>query len=350
MYKIFFVFLITGIVLFPGCAGKKNNTMSGKNDSAAGNFAAKKSLDFNEFYFVGKLGENSSVYKFISKSRQTGIQGKNFSKFWSKHNEKVIKLSYSPDKKSLFFLTAGDFGKKAIFPYVNDIKLYSISLDLSKVKFIKKIGNGLQVFTIWGQDNTFRIILNSFDRNSTDFVNQQTFIFNGTGKIVTIYSKKFNIIKEGYPQIIEKINILSSPRSNYSIFAVDSTQTLIYLQSNSDGKAELITSTNQRLSQADWSPDEKYLIFSILNAPSKSRTIYEGTANNSKIFIYSIDKKKIIKTLDIGGIKNFFITGDLLIFDKGFQKDSFIEIINFKTMEPFYSIHLQDGCGLKSVL
>jgi len=109
MYKIFFVFLITGILLFPGCAGKKNNTMSGKNDSTAGNFAAKKSLDFNEFYFVGKLGENSSVYKFISKSRQTGIQGKNFSKFWSKHNEKVIKLSYSPDKKSLFFSNSRGF-------------------------------------------------------------------------------------------------------------------------------------------------------------------------------------------------------------------------------------------------
>jgi Tol biopolymer transport system component len=350
MYRIFIIFLTTGIILFPGCSNKNDNAKSGQNDSTAGNFAAKKSLEFNEFYFAGKLGKNYNIYKFIAKSRQNGIQEKNFSKFWSNRNEKVIKLSYSPDKKSLFFLTAGDFGKKAILPYVNNIKLYCINQDLSKAKFIKKIGSGLQVFTMWGQDNTFRIILNSFDRNSADFVNQQTFIFNGAGKSTAIYSKKFNITREGYPQITEKISLPSSPGSKYSIFAVDSIQTLIYLQSDSDGKVELITSTNQRLSQADWSSDEKYLVFSTINPSQKNKASFQGTSNNSKIFIYSIDKKKIIKNPGMEGITNFFIKGDLFIFDKGFQKNSFIEIINLKTLEPFYSIHLQDGCGLKSVL
>jgi len=205
----------------------------------------------------------------------------------------------------------------------------------------------LQVFTFWGQDKTFRIILNTFDRNSGDYVNQQTFIFNEAGKIVNISSKKFNIAKEGYPQLEEKTGITSSPGSKYSIFAVDSTQTSVYLQSNSDGKAELITAVNQKLNQADWSADEKYLVFSTVNAPRKNKANNDG---NSKIFIYSIEKKKIIKTMDAAGIKNFFVIGDLLIFDKGFAKNSFIETFNYKTLQPFCSIHLQDGCGLKNIL
>lgn len=350
MYRIFCIFLISGIIFISGCANKKDNAESGQNDSTIGNLTTKKQFNLIEFYFVGMIDENPGVYKFISKSNQSGIWEKNFSKFWSKRNEKVIKLSYSPNKKSLFFLTATDFDKKVVFPFINNIKLYQISLDSSKVNFIKKIGNGVQVFTMWGQDNTFRIILNTFDRNSADFVNQQTFIVNGTGKIVSINSKKFNIVKEGYPQIVERLGIASSPGSRYSIFAIDSTQTSIYLQSNSDGKVYLITSTSQRLNQADWSLDEKYLVFSTINASRKNKTASESTLNSPKIMIYSIDKKKIIKTLDAGGVKNFFMTGDLLIFDKGFQKNSFIEIINYKTLKPFYSIRLQDGCGLKSIL
>jgi hypothetical protein len=349
MYRIFFIFLTAAIIFIAGCSTNNSNRKSGQNDTT-GNPASKMLLNLNEFYFVGMYGKDPAIYKFISKSRQNGTREKNFSKFWSKKDEKVVKLSYSPDKKSIFFLTADDFGKKDVLPFINGIKLYSINPDSSKVKFIKKIGSGLQVFTIWGQDNTFRIILNSFDRNSADFVNQQTFIINETGKLVNTYSKKFNILKEGYPQIVEKSSITSSPGSKYSIFAVDSTQTYIYFQSNSDGKEELITSTNQRLAQADWSPDEKYLIFSTINTSKKSKYLNDGILNKSKIFIYSTNKKELINTFELGGIKSFFITGDLFIFDNGIQKNSFIEIINYKTLERFYSIHLKDGCGLKSIL
>jgi hypothetical protein len=347
MYSKIFIFLIAGILFISGCKNRKSNSEPGQNDTTAGNYKPNNSFATGEFYFVGMIGENPGIYKFVSEVQQSGKLEKSIDKFWSKNKEKVIKLSYSPNKRSLFFLTAEDYGKKDIFPFISGIKLYRISLDSSKVKFIKKIGNGVQVFAMWGQNNTFRVILNTFDRNSADFVNQQTYIFNNTGKTASISSKKFNIAKEGYPQIIEKIGLTTSPGSKYSIFAVDSTQTSIYLQTNSDGKVELITLLNQRLNQADWSPDERYLFFSTTNPSPKGKT---GNGKNSKIFIYFIDSKKIIKTMDAGGVKNFFVTGDLLIFDKGFQKNSFIEIINYKTLKPFYSIRLQDGCGLKGIL
>ncbi|MDR3625371.1 MAG: hypothetical protein P4L45_00975 [Ignavibacteriaceae bacterium] len=347
MYSKIFIFLITGILFISGCKNRKTNSEPGQNDTTAGNYKPNNSFATGEFYFVGMIDGNPGIYKFVSQVQKSGKLEKSITKFWSKNKEKVIKLSYSLNKRSLFFLTAEDYGKKAILPYISGIKLYRISLDSSKVKFIKKIGNGVQVFTMWGQDNTFRVILNTFDRNSADFVNQQTFIFNGLGKTVSSKSKKFNILKEGYPQIIEKIGLTTSPGSKYSIFAVDSMQTSIYLQTNSDGKVELISSSSQRLNQADWSQDDKYLFFSTTNPSTKGKT---GNEKNSKIFIYSIDSKKVIKTMDAGTVRNFFATGDLLIFDKGFQKNSFIEIINYKTLKPIYSIHLQDGCGLKGIL
>jgi hypothetical protein len=350
MYRLIIIFLSTGIIFISGCINKNNNVKTGQINSAKVSHTVKISSGINEFYFVGMSGKNPCIYKFTSKKRLPGIEEKNFSKFWSKPNEKVIKLSYSPDKKTLFLLTAEDFGRKAVLPFVNGIKVYCIIADSSKVKYVKQIGSGLQVFTMWGQDNTFRIILNSFDRNSTDYINQQTFIFNDTGKTVDFYSKKFNILNEGYPQIVEKFGLTTSPGSNYSIFAVDSTKTFIYLQNNSNGKVELITSTDQIINLADWSPDEKYLIFSTINPPQKSKTISKGISNNSKVFIYSIEENKIIDILEIGRINNFVVKGNLLIFDNGYRKNSFIEIINYKTLKPFYIIHIKGGCSLKSII
>ena len=347
MYRLFVSILIIGIIFISGCSGKKNNSENYQNDSTDVNFKLKTSN--NEFYFVGLIGGNPGIYKFISKVHQSGKSDVNFNKFWSKKNEKVIKLSYSPDKKSLFFLTAEDIGKKATLPYINDIRLYRISQDSSKAVFIKKIGNGLQVFTVWGQDKSFRIILNLFDRNSADFVIQQTSVFTGTGSLINFTSKKFNIFKEGYPQLEEKTGITSSPGSRYSIFSIDSTLTSIFLQSNSDGKVKLITSTHNKLNLVDWSIDEKYLIFSTIISPQRNKSAGPGNSNTSKLYVYSIDNSKITNTIDVNDLKNIFVTGDLLIFDKGIQKNSNIQIINYKTLKPFYSIRLKGGSGLKNI-
>ena len=347
MYRISISILIIGIIFISGCGGKNNNSENNPNDSTAGNIRLKKSFD--EFYFVGLIGGNPGIYKFISNIQQSGKSDINFNKFWSKKNEKVIKLSYSPDKKSVFFLTAEDIGKKATLPYINDIRLYRISQDSSKAAFIKKIGTGLQVFTVWGQDKTFRIILNEFDRNSADFVIQQTSVFSGAGNLLNSNSKKFNIFKDGYPQLEEKTGVTSSPGSRYSIFSIDSTTTSIFLQSNSDGTVKLITSTDKKLNQVDWSSDEKYLVFSTAIGSQRSKSAGQGNSNSSKLYVYSIDNNKITKTIDVSDMKNFFITGDLLIFDKGIQKNSNIQITNYKTLKPFYSIRLKGGSGLKNI-
>ena len=347
MYSKFFIFIITGLIFFSGCKNNKSNPGLEHNDTTVGHYKPNGSFTSGEFYFVGMIGDNPGIYSFFAGVKQQGRQEKEINKFWFKRKEKVIKLSYSLNKKNVFFLTAEDYGKKAILPYLIGIKLYRISLDSSKVTFIKKIGNAVQVFTMWGQDNTFRIILNSFDRNSADFVNQQTLIFNVLGKNISSTSKKFNITKEGYPQIEERTGMTTSPESKYSVFAIDSTKTSIYLQTNSDGKAGLITSVMQKFNHADWSPDEKFLFFSVINPSLKDKLTY---GKDSKIFVYSIDHKKIITALNAENIRNFFVTGDLLILDKGFQKNSFIDIINYRNMKPFYSIRLQNGCGLKSIL
>lgn len=347
MHSAKFILIISFILLISGCRNNDKIVENERNNGTNSSSSSNKTID--ELYFVGMISKAPGIYKFISKNQAPGKRDKNIIKFWTKKTEKVIKLSYSPDKKSIFFLTAEDFGKKAVIPYVIEVKLYKIDRDSSKVYFIKKIGSGLQVFTIWGQDKTFRIFLNSFDRNSADFVNQQISIFDGTGKEVSTNSKKFNILKQGYPQIEESLGITSSPGSKYSIFEVDSPKTAIYLQSNSDGKAEQITSTNQKLKQADWSPDEKYVIFSTANSPGNNKAASGSSPGNSKYFIYSI-KDKSIKSLNISGAKNFIVIGGVIIFDKGYQQSSFIEIINIKTRERVYSIHLPGGCGLKNIL
>ena len=106
---------------------------------------------------------------------------------------------------------------------------------------------------------------------------------------------------------------------------------------------------SQKLNQIEWTPENKYLIFSTINITPRNNTLYSKKPETAKIFIYSIPDKKIIKEWNGGGFKNFILLKDLLIFDDGFSKKSSIKIFDLKTLQITNSIRIKGGCGIRNI-
>ena len=329
------------ILLLIGCANQNGNNTKDLNTSE--NSVNKNSSSETEyFYFVGNVNDRPGIYKY-------DIDQNSYSKFWSNENESVVDLTHSPKGNRIFFLTAKDFGKAGVFPFIHNVKLYSLNPDSSKVSFIKSVGSGLQVFTAWETDNTFKVILNSFDKTVANYINQHTLIYSEFGRKLVDETKAFDITREGYPQPPVVKRKTKSPYGDYLITASDSQLTSIYLKTINNKKKFFITSGEQKLNQIDWMSNNKYVIISTINILPGNSTLYNKLPETSKLFIYSISEKKIVKEWDGGGVKNFIPVNHMLIFDDGFGNKSSINVFNLNNLQIIKNIRIQGGCGIRNI-
>lgn len=341
MLKFKTILFLTVMLLAAGCSNKSNNN---SGSSAQMNEHGKESIVKmpGGFYFVGMIGKYPGIYKFIGAKNR-------YNKFWAKDSEKVVDLSYSPGRNTIFFLTVSDYGKNGVFPFINNVKLYLLNPDSSKVTYITGIGSGLQVFTSWETDNSFKVVLNSFDTTVATYVNRHTLIFSEFGRGLVNETKTFDITKEGYPGPPDIPILRSSPYGNFTIVTPDSSGTTIYLKSTKSGRNILIAKGDQKLNHVEWTPDNKYLIFSTINISPRNETLYKKNPSTSQLIIYSLNDKKILQRWGGGGIKNFFMENGFLIFDDGFGNNSSLKIYDYNTLKLLKVINVKGGCGLRNI-
>ena len=269
--------------------------------------------------------------------------------FWSNYNEQVVELSYSPNRKSAFFITAGYLGKKSFLPYITKIKLYLIDSDFSKVKFIKDFGNGVQVFTQWENDSNFKIIVNRSDKIVPTYINQQTYIYNVFGKELLNEVQTYDLTKNKYPRPPHNPLNYNSPDGEYKIVNSTKDSTNLYLENLNEETYSFIASSSQKLNNFTWSRDGKYLIVSTIDLSAVNKTLRSKKPATSNLYIYDVRQNKVVKEWKGGGVKNFFIRNDFLIFDSGFGEKSSITIFNYRTLKVYYTIKLRSGCGLRNI-
>ena len=297
--------------------------------------------EFDQFLFVGMINKNPGIYKY-------DVNQQEYSVFWYKRYEKVVKLYYSEDRRSAFFVTVRNSGRRGILPFIEDIKIYLININTDKVKFIGKIGSGVQVFTGWDTKDSFKISLNYIDKRNPHFVHQRNVIFDITGQKILDEIKTFNIIKEGYPRP-EKLE-QETTKGNYKIFTTTGDLTSIFLVNIKNDDTTLITTIDQKLNEVRWSKDMKILVFSTISSfHSTNNELANPDSSTSKLFIYSLENKRIIKLFEGNGIKNFFIINNWVIFDDGFNGNSHINIYNFINLEMIKKISVRGGCGSQNI-
>jgi len=332
MIKIFSALLITFLILAIGCGRENKN-----NGESSLNKPVKETAKLDYFIFVGMEKGNAGLFKYDINKEQSYL-------LWSEKKEKVVDLSFSLDRKTSFFLTAGNYGKKGAFPFIDRVKLYLLSKD-SVVTFIKEIGSGMQVFTSWETGNAFKVILNSIDRTVASYIEQHTQIFNEFGKQLVDETKTYNLTADGYPKPLERSINNESTDGNFSIFSSQDSVFIIYPYK----QKELISITKQKINQVEWSNDGKFVFISTFDISSDNKTLYDKNPNTSKLLIFSLDQKKILKQWEGVGIKNFFVQNNFLIFDGGFKNNFTIHIYNFKEMKPADEIKIEGGCGLRNI-
>jgi len=335
-YRFAFIIpLLIFVSIFCGCSGKNNDKHTAVRP---GQKAFGKN---NYFFFVGNVNKNPGLYKYTFDKKESV-------KFWSNRNEKVIELSYSADGRFAFFLTAEKIGKLGIFSYLNNVKLYLLNAGSAEVSFIKTIGSGLQVFTSWESNSTFKIILNYPDKSVVSYVNQKTEFYNIFGKELVSETKTYDITKDGYPKPSLKMNMNFSFDDKYKIFYSDSAKEISIIQLATEKKI-FSFNTGQSLKRAAWTKDGDFLVFSTLDILQSNSTLYSENAETSKIFIYSTRKAKVVKEWAGSGVKDFLIINNYLIFDDGFQNNSSIKIVEIKSQNNFDTIKINGGCGIRNI-
>jgi hypothetical protein len=227
--KIFFLIVIQFPILFISC-GRKEYEEPEKTITRK----------FTSFIFVGMTNEKPGLYKYR-------VADSSYSEFWSNEDEEVVELSYSDNHSSAFFLTASKTGKEGIFPFIKNAKLYVIPDTSSKPEFVREIGSGLQVFSRWESEIVFRIVLNSWDKKVSTFINQTTFIFNIYGRVLQEETKTYDITKDGYPRLPKTKPDFLSPSARYQLTVNEPKSDSVFLVRMKDKIKFCITSIDKPL-------------------------------------------------------------------------------------------------------
>lgn len=331
------------LLLFTAGCIRKNEPIKKKPAQSDETQMVFESPIINEVLFAGVIEKKHGLYKY-------NIANKEISKFWQNDKEDVVELRYSPKKKAVFFLTALQSGKKGVFPFIDKVKLFFINPPNDSVKFIENIGSGLQVFAFWENENAFKVLLNIMDVTIGKTVEQKTKIYDTLGNKISDEKKVYDLAKDGYPTVPAAPLNLTSSNQKYSLLAVDSAQAQMYLVDHRKNNEQiLLTKQHQKLKNAEWSSDGKFLIFTTLDISPMNETLYDAEPNTSKLFIYSLPNKRMVKIFEGGGIKNILLNGELLFFDDGFNEKSKIFIYDLRLEQIIETIIIKGGCGLQNI-
>lgn len=330
---IVYCLLISLILLSIGC----DRSGTPNSDNEIDTVQAVKSVDEEipgSFFFVGNYYGKPAIYNY-------DLIKNNWKVIWANQREPVINLSYSRDNRSIFFLTAGKYGKKGNLPFVNRIKLYRVDPDSVKGKFIRDVGSGIQVLAQWNYDGNFEVILSSIDKTIAQYVNVNKQVYNTFGKLVDDKIETYDLTKDGFPNLVPARISKLSDSGNYGLSESGDS---LFLRTLGVDSLKFIVSLLYDLNKIRWSSDEAYAFFSTRVMEEKS--LQGKDASNSELFVYNVNADSITVHWHGEGIKNFVTIGDLLIFDDGFDWKSSIQIYNYRMNELIGSIKISGGCGL----
>jgi hypothetical protein len=308
----------------------KNEKQTGTN----GNTDTLSIDNENSFLFLTEWFDKVGVYRY-------DLVKKKYSTVWWHPRENVVMLVYKPGVHPAYFLTSDKIGTRGNFPSFSGLKLFIISHDLSEIKQIDNIDDGIQFTAHWNDDENLELIYTSVDKSIASYVNQYTKVYDHYGKLYDSEIRTFDIQKSGFPQLVPPRNSTISPSGKFGVsFKSDS----VFLKSGVTDTLKFVTVMKHNLNKLKWSDDEKYLFISSLNLNNDT-----GKAKNpetSELFIYSLAADSLIGVFGGAGVKNFFTFNDLLIFDDGFGNNSVINIYDIKRKKIVDVIKPKRGCGL----
>jgi hypothetical protein len=318
-------------MIFISCEKESSDNENFKDYQLTVETTASKNIEY--FFFVGKAGMETSLYKY-------NLNDNIFEIFWSVPKENVVQLSYSDNLEYAFFITAKRLGTRRGVSFIRGIKLYRLDLGNSSVELIREIGNAVQLLAYWF-DNNYKIQITQFDMKITSHINKTNQIYSSFGKLLKEDTETHDFIKDGYPQFELKQTSLISPSGN---FGITQSADSVFLSIAGAVDKVFIDSTAGKINNTKWSSNERYTFFTANLVGENELKRIPNT-----IYVYDVVNQRILKRWDGEDKINFFIVNDLLIYDTGYNYQSAIGVYNYKKNEDVSKIQIRGGCGIINI-
>jgi len=328
------ILFLAGLIFFQYACENQKKPADEKNINSTLN-EQKDSL--SHFAYVALAYGKPAIYKY-------DIVKENFELLWWNQDDFVIALITDHKTNNSFFITARKVGQKGNFPFISNIELYRINPKVTEVDFISSIGNSMQINAYWNDEGNFELVFTDIDKTISSYINKCVQVYNSFGKIIDDKVETFDLAKTGYPQLLPKKSSTVSESGRYGISEINDS---VYLRTAGDKKEQFITLIDGSISEVGWSRDEDYLFFSTSNA--KGSTDKSKDSPVSGLYIYDIKKDSLVSSWIGPGRKDFFTTGDLLIFEDGLAENSYIVVYNFREAEQLNTFTRKGGNGLKNI-
>jgi len=328
------IFIFIMLLFVFGCTEKNDDQDNKQLDQE---IAKAKLSEVKGFLFVGNYSGLPSIYKYDITTGKSKI-------FWRHDDEGVLDLLISRDRKSAYFITKRTQRLKSSQPAIEKGQLYRIDLETNKVEPITQLDEGIQIICFWTDDDRFTLIINSIDKTIASYINKNTQVYNRFGKLLSDNNEIFDITKDGYP--VTKFPELkyTSPNGMFTVLEKNDSVQIKQIKTTKPIKTRFV---HKEIKQIGWAENNKDVIMllsdKIENESSPQNPI------KSLLAIFDLQKKKAVKIFEGVGYKRFALIGDLLIFDDGFSKDSFIRLIKISLLEDYKTIKIVGGCGLRNI-
>jgi len=297
--------------------------------------------EFNNVLFISRYEERPSVFNYNLISKRNNVM-------WSKLGHKVTSLNLSRNCNSLFFTTAAGFGKIRGIPFVHGASLYHLIRELNKSEEISYFGDGYQLYSFWETIDTFKVNFTFIDHFDTKIVNQKIFSFDSIGNSYYTKERKYDLLKDGFPLIPNRIPIYYSPNHNFNLRIVNDQHEIdYYIKDIQEHSEVLIVSSKKKIRDACWSNDGNYLFILTHNSPNNiNRKKVESTG---ELWIIDAKQKKLIKVFAGYKFDNLLVHGKFLFFDEQLIKLTKICIYNYYEDKVYDTISSSGGSSLNNL-
>lgn len=326
------ILILLVILTVFSCTEKKSNSGNDNPDNKTGKI---KLTEFKELYFVGLYSGLPSIYRYDNEIEKSKI-------FWSHKDERVLELLVSPDRKVAYFITKRKQRLKSSKPAIERGQLYRIDFSTKKVESITQLEDGIQILPFWTDNDRFMLVINSIDKTIASYINKNTQVYNQFGKLLSDNNETFDLTKDGYP--VTKLPSFEY-NSHDNLFNILEKQDSVFIRQSDKGNIYKFKLGENILKQIGWAENNKYVILLLMN----NNKLQKNSEINSTLIVFNLQKRKIVKTFEGIGYRRFVLIGDLLIFDDGFGKDSFIEVFSLDKLTENKRIKINGGCGLKNI-
>lgn len=313
MKKVLFAAVIISLYILSGCGQKEKPAA----ESVAGD---------KFFYLIVSPEGESEVREHYPGSGSDKLIAK-AGKF------KVLDMQINQSMSKAFLVVFDGRGTEGLFTVLKGARLLLIDLKSGIIKEVHRLERCIQLYTQWNDDKNYSVTFNT-RLPEGEFVTQTEMVINSSGETVFSNENKFDVLKEGYPQLpfpkiytaskLGKVNLLVDSLAPLSLTFVDPAKRLKRTILKSEG----------RIRQAEWINNDSLVVFSVEQKDKNA------DVNQSSVFVFSAEKGDYIKKWSGAGEKFFKITGDYLIFDNRIRNNSDITIYNLKTGK---EITLQSG-------